>query len=193
MVVQLRLGSTLVIPSLPSLGLLTNKPGICEAVLLHEPLKVVGEFHGGYPMGQYSIQVPESGKSKDSFSITLHTMKPHSPQFGRHPTRIYPGYLWPRETEVNGKLGRYITFCLNGERVRSYSVSVGDVANHVNLTCTDMEEDRLAGVSASNPIVGLIAKWNDLHIPVPLRPPLRRTPAAHRGGRRARKPYIHRQ
>ena len=121
-------------------------------MLLHQPLEVQGEFDGGYPVGPYSIRrVPESSERGDTFSITLNTLKPHSPLFRRHPTLICPGHLWPRETELDGKLGRYVTFCLNGERVRSYSVSVGDAPDHVNLVCTDQEEDRLAGVSASEP------------------------------------------
>ena len=121
-------------------------------MLLHQPLEVQGEFDGGYPMGPYSIRVSERSNTGDTFSITLNTLKPHSPLFRRHPTLICPGHLWPRETELDGKLGRYVTFCLNGERVRSYSVSVGDAPDHVNLVCTDQEEDRLAGVSASDPL-----------------------------------------
>ena len=121
--------------------------GHCTALLLSGwHLEIVGEFESGKPCGVVVIQeTSSSSQARESFSIQLDTEMPTSADYESAPTRIAEGFLWPRPTMHNGHLKRLVTFCLNGDPVRTFEASRSSRDGHVNLHCVDNDEERVAG------------------------------------------------
>ena len=124
--------------------------GHCSADLAWSQVTLTGEWTAGLPHGNITLCRATTDQSTRCFTIELCTEEPYSPDYHKHPSRVAPGFLWPRENPLwcGRRVLTFVCFDADGGRgiERTYAIAAEGESHLVTLTAVDRDGERVGGL-----------------------------------------------
>ena len=124
--------------------------GLCSADLAWHPITLTGQWTAGLPHGDITLCRATTNESDRCFTIELCTEEPYSPHYHSHPSRIAPGFLWPKESPLwcGRRVLTFVRFDADGGREieRTYAVAAEGESHFVNLAAVDSDGECVTGL-----------------------------------------------